>query len=189
VDVVPHRSSSVLERLFDELVGGVQVLDRHELLMELDLLVDVRSGDSNQLSDVFQNNASKRHIFPEKARFQVQSNLLPIFVNRDHWKYHVLVTLVRGKYLLEGRGVRDLSLVHKLNALFNGHNHGEVNARILLEERLFYRLDLVVKELNLVRGVIVDLFVEERHLALVEGRLHVPVLEEGVHSSWMDNLV
>jgi hypothetical protein len=75
-DAVSGRSSSLGEGVGDELsCRRIDVFNGHELLMEDNLLSNVRAFNPTDTADIFQNDKTVRYIFPEKARVFVEDNL------------------------------------------------------------------------------------------------------------------
>lgn len=190
-DAVAGGRTSILEGVGQELTSLlINVLDRHKLLMEDDLLVAVGSWHAANATDILQDHQTEGHILPEEASLQVQHNLAGVSrISWHHGEGHTAVAEVGVENALEAGLVSDLSLVHGANALSNGQHLGQLQFGEPAHQALLDRLDLIVKELDLSGRRIIQILVELGHLASLEGRFTVPVLEEAVDTTWVNDLV
>ena len=96
-DSVPAGSSSILQSSWQEVPSLlINILDRHELLVEDNLLVNVRGLHTDDPADIFEDHKTEWHIFPEESSLQVQSHLARVRrIFWNHWEGHSAVAEVR----------------------------------------------------------------------------------------------
>lgn len=191
IDSVSAWCSRVFKSSLQKFTGLlVDVFDWHELLMENDLLVYVWRLHSHDPSNIFEDDQAEWHVLPEESRVQIKRDLAWISrVLWHHWEGHSAVADVRVEDSLQIRSVRDLALVHHADALVNWQHLAQVQLRELGNESLFDELDLVAQHLDLVGRIVVQVLVQLRHLARLEGSLAIPISEETDDASRVDDLV
>ena len=91
-----------------------------------DLLSAMRRLDSNDASDVLENDETVGDVFPEETRVFIQDNSVGYRgVLGDHWELNATVTDVCVKDSLQTALVANLTIVHCADALGDWHNLGK----------------------------------------------------------------
>lgn len=149
----------------------------------------MRGGNTSKLSNIFKNDQAKGHVLPEEPCIKVESYFLSGLVNWQHGERHPAVANVGIENSLETALIRDLPIIHALYSIFNWHHLVQVKARVFFQESLTNELDFIIKILNFICTCLIETLIQEWHVLSVEGGLAIPVLEEAIHSSRVNDLI
>jgi hypothetical protein len=121
----------------------------------------VRSLHSDQLCAILQNAQTKGDILPEKSSLEVKGHLFTVSAfDGDHREGNTGVSNVGVEHSFQAADVADLTLIHRANPFFDGHDLSEVKLRILCEIGLLDSLNFIIEILDLICGCLVETFIE-----------------------------
>ena len=188
---VSAGSSGTFEGTLKELASPlINILDRHKLLMPDDLLCAVWRLDSQDATDVLQNDQTVGYVLPEEPRILVQDDSVWFAgVFGDHREHDTTVADIRIEDPFETARIADLTIVHGADALSDWHDLRQLKIWELLEESALDSLDFIGKDLDLVGSLLGQILVKEWHFTRLESLLTVPVLEVRVDTSRVDDLI
>jgi len=132
--------------------------------VEYNLLSHVRCFNTTNSSNVFKNNKTEWHIFPEETSVRVKNNFGWVCgVLGYHWERYSGVAQVCVKNSFQRRFVADLPIVHDTNALGEWDNVRQVKILKFRYENVFDFLNFIIKKLNFICTVIIQVFIKFWH--------------------------